>query len=131
MPALAPPLMATVATGMPLGICTMEYRESTPPRSEVFIGIPITGRGKMAAHMPGRWAALPAPAIITLNPFSSADFAHAKKISGSLWAEIMVISYSTPSLSRISAAFAITGISESLPITIPTFAIVFLLSLFV
>ena len=28
---------ATVATGMPLGICTMEYRESRPP-SDVEIG---------------------------------------------------------------------------------------------
>src|SRR6185437_9644680 len=36
--------MATVATGMPAGICTIEYRESTPPRCCVGTGTPITGR---------------------------------------------------------------------------------------
>ena len=54
IPAFCPPLMATVATGMPDGICTIEYSESTPPKSEVFIGIPITGIGNNAAHIPGR-----------------------------------------------------------------------------
>ena len=38
----------------------------------------ITGIGKIAAHIPGRCAALPAPAMITLNPFSSAFFAYSK-----------------------------------------------------
>ena len=84
--------MATVATGIPLGICTMEYRESTPPRSDVFMGIPITGIGKIAAHIPGRCAALPAPAIITLKPFSSALFAYSKNTSGSRCAEMIFIS---------------------------------------
>ena len=125
---MAPPLIATVATGIPEGICTIEYRESTPPRSEVFMGMPITGKGNNAAHIPGRWAAFPAPAMITLKPFASADLAHSKKISGSRWAEMIVISCSTPSWSKTSAAFAITGISESLPITMPTFAIRSLLS---
>ena len=110
---------------MPEGICTIEYNESLPPREVVCIGIPITGIGKIAAHIPGRWAAIPAPAIITLNPFSSAVFAYSKNTSGSLWAEIIVISYEMPNFSRMSAALAITGISESLPMTIPTNAIVF------
>jgi hypothetical protein len=70
----------------------MEYSESTPPRSDVFIGIPMTGIGKIAAHIPGRCAALPAPAMITLKPLSSADFAQSKNTSGSLCAEIIVIS---------------------------------------
>ncbi len=56
------------------------------------MGIPITGMGKMAAHMPGRWAAMPAPAMITLNPLSSAFFAYSKNTSGSLWALIIAIS---------------------------------------
>ena len=34
---------------MPDGICTMEYRESRPPRDVVCIGIPMTGIGKIAA----------------------------------------------------------------------------------
>ena len=123
IPALAPPLIATVATGIPVGICTIEYNESLPPSDVVCIGIPITGIGKIAAHIPGRCAAIPAPAIITLNPFSSALLAYSKNTSGSLCAEIIVISYEIPNCSRMSAAFAITGISESLPITIPTKAI--------
>jgi hypothetical protein len=56
------------------------------------MGIPITGMGKIAAHMPGKWAAMPAPAMITLNPFSSAVFAYSKNTSGSLCAEIILIS---------------------------------------
>ena len=102
----------------------MEYRESLPPKEVVCIGIPITGIGKIAAHIPGRCAAIPAPAMITFHPLLSADFAYSKNTSGSLCAEMIVISYSTPSSSSTSAAFAITGISESLPITIPTFAMV-------
>ena len=47
-------LIATVATGIPDGICTIEYRESLPPREVVCMGIPMTGIGKMAAHIPGR-----------------------------------------------------------------------------
>ena len=62
----------------------MEYRESLPPREVVCIGIPMTGIGKIAAHMPGRCAAIPAPAMITLKPFSSALFAYSKNTSGSL-----------------------------------------------
>ena len=36
---------------------------------------------------------------------------------------MIVISKSTPSFSKTAAAWAITGISESLPITMPTLAI--------
>ena len=57
-PAFAPPLIATVATGIPDGICTMEYKESLPPKEVVCIGIPMTGIGKIAAHIPGRCAAI-------------------------------------------------------------------------
>ena len=87
----------------------------------------MTGNETSAAHIPGRCAAFPAPAIITLKPFSFAFFAQSKKISGSLCADIMVISKSIPIFFKKSAACAIIGISESLPITIPTFDITFLL----
>ena len=40
---------------------------------------------------------------------------------------MIFISYSIPNFSSISAALLITGISESLPITIPTFAMILLL----
>ena len=35
--------MATVATGIPPGICTIEWRESTPDSARLFTGTPITG----------------------------------------------------------------------------------------
>ena len=54
MAALRAPLMATVATGTPGGICTMESSESSPPRSEVRMGTPITGRSVMRGHHPGK-----------------------------------------------------------------------------
>ena len=72
--ALAAPAspMAKVATGMPLGICTMECRESTPDRAFDCTGTPSTGTVVLAASMPGRWAAPPAPAMIAFKPRSPA-----------------------------------------------------------
>ena len=60
--------MATVATGIPRGIWTIDRSESRPPRCWVGIGTPITGRIVLAASIPGRWAAPPAPAMITADP---------------------------------------------------------------
>ena len=120
IPAFFAPFIATVATGIPPGIWTIEYSESTPPRSEVFIGTPITGSGVSAAHIPGRCAAFPAPAITVFIPLFFKSLAHAKKISGSLCAEMILYSYSTPISFRKSPAALITFKSESLPITIAT-----------
>ena len=44
----------------------MESRLSKPSMNEDLIGTPMTGMGKIAAHIPGRCAAMPAPAMITL-----------------------------------------------------------------
>ena len=49
--------MATVATGMPRGIWTIEYKLSTPDRELLFTGTPITGKGVSAATIPGKCAA--------------------------------------------------------------------------
>ena len=48
-----------------LGICTMDNSESNPLRFSVGMGTPITGNGVFAASIPGRWAAPPAPAMMT------------------------------------------------------------------
>ena len=72
-PALRAPPTATVATGMPAGICTIESSESRPPRLASGTGTPITGSGVTDASMPGRCAAPPAPAMITRRPRASAD----------------------------------------------------------
>jgi hypothetical protein len=53
-PALRALPMATVATGTPAGICTIESRESMPSRCLSGTGTPITGSGVTAASMPGR-----------------------------------------------------------------------------
>ena len=77
MPAFTAPAspMASVPTGTPRGIWTMDSRLSRPDRVFVWIGTPSTGRGVMEAVMPGRWAAPPAPAMITFRPRSFAPLA--------------------------------------------------------
>jgi len=72
-PALRAPPTATVATGTPAGIWTIESSESRPSRFFSGTGTPITGSGVTAASMPGRWAAPPAPAMITASPRSAAS----------------------------------------------------------
>ena len=67
--------MARVPTGTPAGIWTIDSSESRPLRACVSIGTPSTGSGVQAAHMPGRWAAPPAPATITRTPRSRAESA--------------------------------------------------------
>ena len=112
--------MATVATGIPPGICTIECSESTPDRERLRTGTPITGRVVRAATIPGRWAAPPAPATITPNPSVRAAWAKATISSGVRWADNTRTSTSTPSSRRIAAAGSMVGRSESLPITTAT-----------
>ena len=60
--------MANVATGTPLGIWTIECSESTPFRYLLDTGTPSTGTVVLAASMPGKCAAPPAPAMIAASP---------------------------------------------------------------
>ena len=64
--------IASVPTGTPAGICTIDSRLSIPLRLCDSTGTPSTGSGVQAAHMPGRCAAPPAPAMITFSPRSRA-----------------------------------------------------------
>ena len=57
----------------PGGICRMASMESSPSRGAL-IGTPITGRVVIEAITPGRWAAMPAAAMITLIPRPLAAF---------------------------------------------------------
>ena len=68
--------MASVPTGTPAGIWTIESRLSSPERAFDSTGTPKTGSGVMAAVMPGRWAAPPAPAMMILKPASRAPVAN-------------------------------------------------------
>ncbi len=121
-PALTAPgsPIASVPTGTPAGICTIEWSKSWPCNAVVEIGTPSTGRVVKAAVMPGRCAAPPAPATITLKPASRADFAKAYRRSGVRCAETMRASKATPSSSRTAAAALMTGQSDWLPMMIAT-----------
>ena len=69
MTAPASPI-ASVPTGTPAGICTIESRLSWPESALDGTGTPKTGSVVKAAVMPGRCAAPPAPAMMTLKPCS-------------------------------------------------------------
>ena len=64
------PLIATVATGTPLGICTVASSASIPPSvpEGAAIGSPIIGSVVCAASIPARCAAPPAAADLYLGP---------------------------------------------------------------
>ena len=116
-PAFWPPLIATVATGIPAGIWTIDKRESIPLSALLSTGTPITGMQVMDASIPGRWAAPPAPAIITFIFSDSAFFAYYIISIGVRWAESIQNSVFIPnSLNRSIAGFNVFR-SESLPIT--------------
>ena len=53
---------------MPAGICTIDSSESIPFNALLCTGTPSTGTAVLAASMPGKWAAPPAPAMMTRNP---------------------------------------------------------------
>ena len=59
------PFSATVATGNPLGICTVASNASRPSIVPPFIGMPTTGRVVLAAKAPARCAAMPAAQRMT------------------------------------------------------------------
>jgi hypothetical protein len=114
------PSIATVATGTPGGICTVASRASCPRNGPLLMGSPITGTVVWAAKKPARWAAPPAAAITTLIPRSRTPAANSATSCGVRWADAIVTSHGTCIASSNSAAFAATGKSESLPITIKT-----------
>ena len=69
-PALVAPAspIAKVPVGTPAGICTIDSKLSMPDSALDWIGTPRTGKCVIAAIIPGKWAAPPAPAIITDSP---------------------------------------------------------------
>ena len=79
--------MATVATGTPFGIWTIESSESRPFNAALFTGTPMTGRIVCDATIPGRCAAPPAPAMITSMPRPAASDAYSAIHAGVRWAE--------------------------------------------
>ena len=120
-PALRAPPTDTVATGTPgrhlhdrqQRVHAVEVLERRPARRSPAAGSPT-------ASMPGRWAAPPAPAMITRSPRSAAVRPYSIISLGIRCAETTSTSYGTPNSASASAAASITGQSESLPMTTPT-----------
>lgn len=81
---------------IPLGIWTMLYRLSTPSSELPLTGTPMTGRTVCAAAIPGRWAAPPAAAIMTLMPRAAALAEYSAMNVGVRWAEVMSTAGSMP-----------------------------------
>mmetsp|Transcript_7102 Transcript_7102/g.14165 ORF Transcript_7102/g.14165 Transcript_7102/m.14165 type:complete len:222 (-) Transcript_7102:953-1618(-) len=100
----------------------MDNRASMPSNFALagMTGTPMTGNGVIAATIPGKWAAPPAPAMMAFSPRSCAVFAYSIIRSGVLCADTTVISHRTPNSSIISAAAFMVGRSESDPMMIPT-----------
>src|SRR5690242_11739133 len=119
-PALRAPPIATVATGMPGGICTIAYSASTPCSALPASGTPITGFVVNEATTPGRCAAIPAPAMNTAQPSRSESVMICFVRSGERCADATVIVYGTPASSSAAAAWDIVSASESEPMMMRT-----------
>ena len=103
---------ASVPTGTPPGICTMDNRESKPSVLQAFIGTASTGTDVIAAVTPAKWAAPPAAAMMTSMPFSVEAFTQRCNSSGVRCADMTLASYGTPRSLSCFAQFSITDQSE-------------------
>ena len=113
--------IASVPTGTPPGICTIESRESSPLNALRPHREPPAPAGRYdAANIPGRCAAPPAPATITWIPRPAAVVAYSVSRSGVRWAETTSASNGTPNSRRTPQAARIVGRSLRDPITTPT-----------
>ena len=124
MAAFFAPSIATVATGMPLGIWTVESSASMPSSFAPLHGTPMTGSVVFAAIAPATCAAMPASAMIQENPLSRADAANSLASFGHRWADNTRTSVSIPYSLSVWIAFSATGRSLVLPIITATFRIV-------
>ena len=74
--------IATLPTGIPFGICTIDNKLSNPFNLRLSTGTPITGIVVNDAIIPGKCAEPPAPAIMTEKLLSSAALANLNILSG-------------------------------------------------
>ena len=121
-PALVAPALpiASVPTGTPPGICTIDSSESRPCSAALCTGTPSTGSTVCEATMPGRWAAPPAPAMITWMPRASAFCANSAIHTGVRCAETTSFSYGMLKRSSTSAAWDIVSQSDVEPMMTAT-----------
>jgi len=94
------------------------------------MGTPMTGRGVSAAMTPGRAAAMPAPAMMTLMPRAAAPRAKSLTSAGVRWAERAFTSKGISISSKNWQAFSMTGRSLVLPMMMLTMGFIFLVLVF-
>src|SRR3982074_129437 len=88
------------------------------------MGTPNTGSSVSDAVMPGRCAAPPAPAMMTLKPAALAPLAKATSRSGVRCADTIRFSLLTPSAASVSAAWRMVSQSDWLPMMMATAAVI-------
>ena len=119
---IAPALpIASVPTGTPAGIWTIESRLSMPFSAWLSTGTPSTGSIVIDAAMPGRCAAPPAPAMIDLEAALARPNAHSRTAAWACGAPTPPWSHGRR---RAARAFRRHGASSpnrsSLPMMMPT-----------
>ena len=88
------------------------------------MGTAMTGRMVSAAMTPARWAAPPAPAMMTRMPRAAASRLNSLVRAGERWAEQMSISWGMSKRSRALAASFMMSRSLSLPMMMETTGLV-------
>src|SRR5258706_9055238 len=116
--------MAKAATGMPLGIWAIDSSESMPFRALDWTGTPSRGTDVLAAFVPAKCAAPPAPAMMAFRPRSRAVAAYSNSRSGVRWADTTRTSCAMPRESSTPAAACIVSQSDDDPMMIPTRAFI-------
>ena len=105
----------------PAGICTIESSESRPLRAFDCTGTPRTGRLVLAAVMPGRCAAPPAPAMMTSRPRARAlGGVFEQQVRSAVGGDHPHLVRNVPSFSSVSAALRRVSQSEAEPMMMPT-----------
>ncbi len=113
--------IASVPTGTPAGICTIDSSESIPFSAFDSTGTPSTGRWVFAAAMPGRCAAPPAPATITSEPrVGGRRGVLEQQVGRAVGAHDAGLVRARPSSSRVSTACRIVSQSLRDPMITPT-----------
>ena len=109
--------IASVPTGIPAGICTVESSESMPFSDALSIGTPSTGSTVCAAQTPARCAAPPAAAMITSIPRPSAAPTYSAVSAGVRCAESTRHSCATPNFDQHLGGLAHDSQSDLLPMS--------------
>ena len=116
-----PAPIATVATGTPFGICTIDSSESSPFSAALCTGTPITGRTVCAATMPGQVRGAAGAGDDHLEPAARPPSRRTRPSSAACGARTRPGTRAARrTASRISSACRIVSQSDLLPMMTPT-----------